>query len=810
MSTNRSIDTLPDGGQEPNGFDERNVPSVIRSGQENPPDPSNTLLPDSTKYDLTSNQWLAIPLAPGKYNIRSREEGQVIYVASNPNSNSALRVSKAFDIETAQRTAVYVKGQSQVDILLDGMQKQISQKRDISDSYSKNETQEIIRLAVSQGLQGLTNTLEFKGVLDTKNDLDSLDLNTVTIGDVYQISDTGIFYVAVEKNNQKIWEKLSGTIVNLQDYYTKQEVDVLLLSKVNESQLKTLENQVNNIKPAFNWKSDNDPALDPRPAVVELDNLNQLNNIITPNLPLGSLRYVKSNRSYYELKETTQGNKSWEIINYEAWVDPTEEGETWFKPNEGLIFVRKRSNLDGNLFWLNAVEGYMVTAGRNTVTINTNQVITGLKTFHRLPIMDTDVNPQYERQLVTKSYVDNAINGTTNIPNDVAILSANQTFTGENIFNNQPKIANPENFNNLDDNKLVTKAQVKQMDNFDTNPTIITPKSWDNLSDNDLVTKGVLNSSNQNIDTTNLATLNGDNTFQGINTFQNNLELLKDPVLDNEATRKSYVTSYVTTQITDNNNNYYTKTELDSKFSEYPKKSEMSEFMEFKGSLNNYSELTSLTNLDIGDVYYVKAPKSKIGFWMYDGTEWSNIGSGVSIDTTNLATLNGNNTFRGSNIFNTVIESGSKLLFQIGDVLNITGNDLFSIFNNNVVINNTKTTFNTNVDFTNKATFDSNGVSFNTNPIVENSKTMGELTPSSIMSKNQVEELIGQMQGPTIITSESTPSGIKPPGTLWMKISYAQDPNDSSVFTNTPGMFISLGEGKWWDIHKEVLYYETA
>ena len=114
----------------------------------------------------------------------------------------------------------------------------------------------------------------------------------------------------------------------------------------------------------------------------------------------------------------------------------------------------------------------------NFVTLDTNQTITGLKTFDTLP--QSSVTPANDTDLVTKSYVDTQIADidTTNL----AKLDSNNQFTGENTFDIIPK----SNGTPANDADLVTKAYV------------------DNIQ----------------VDTSNLAKLNEANTFTESNTFE--------------------------------------------------------------------------------------------------------------------------------------------------------------------------------------------------------------------------------------------------------------------------------------------------
>lgn len=129
------------------------------------------------------------------------------------------------------------------------------------------------------------------------------------------------------------------------------------------------------------------------------------------------------------------------------------------------------------------------------VTLNTEQTITKLKTFDVLPQSST--TPANDADLVTKTYVDTQI---ANIDtSNLAKLDQSNTFTGENVFTGSVGI---QTFIPL------------------TNPTVANPKEWATLVDNDIPTKKQI-VDNIQVDTSNLAKLNSDNTFTANQTFDN-------------------------------------------------------------------------------------------------------------------------------------------------------------------------------------------------------------------------------------------------------------------------------------------------
>ena len=93
-------------------------------------------------------------------------------------------------------------------------------KADKATTYTKTETDNAIASAVS-------SVYKYKGSVATYNDLPSSDL---TIGDVYNVEDTGDNYAWTGTD----WDKLSGT-VDLSGYYTKTETNALLDTKADKT-----------------------------------------------------------------------------------------------------------------------------------------------------------------------------------------------------------------------------------------------------------------------------------------------------------------------------------------------------------------------------------------------------------------------------------------------------------------------------------------------------------------------------------------------------------------------------------------------
>ena len=79
--------------------------------------------------------------------------------------------------------------------------------------------------------------------------------------------------------------------------------------------------------------------------------------------------------------------------------------------------------------------------------------------------------------------------------------------------------------------------------------------------------------------------------------------------------------------------------------------------------------------------------------------------------------------------------------------------------------------------------------------------SIDDLTDKEIPTKKLVVEKIESFR----VVSADEPSGDYPVGTIWIKTSYEQSPNDPTNFIDKPALFICLGNRQWWDLHKEEL-----
>ena len=200
----------------------------------------------------------------------------------------------------------------------------------------------------------------------------------------------------------------------------------------------------------------------------------------------------------------------------------------------------------------------------NFVTLDTNQSVSGLKTFTTLP--QSSVTPANDTDLVTKSYVDTQIADidTTNL----AKLDSNNQFTGENTFDIIPK----SNGTPTNDTDLVTKAYVDNIQvgtsnlaklneantftesntfegevTFANTPTITNPTEWASMGDNDIPTKKQIQDNIQGGGGIGSAgvTLDTEQTITGLKTFDTLPQSSVTPANDTDLVTKSYVDTQI-------------------------------------------------------------------------------------------------------------------------------------------------------------------------------------------------------------------------------------------------------------------------
>lgn len=151
------------------------------------------------------------------------------------------------------------------------------------------------------------------------------------------------------------------------------------------------------------------------------------------------------------------------------------------------------NSIASTAFVTNAVSGSIIT---NYVTTNTNQTISGLKTFSVLPTSSSLVT--LSNQLTTKSYVDSM--------SATGLLSSNNLWTGTNEFDNT--VTNNMFVNNLDVVSFQNGAYFDNVCPYSTVP----PSGAQDLTQKQYI-------DNNFVDKTTSQTIGGSKTFSGTSTF---------------------------------------------------------------------------------------------------------------------------------------------------------------------------------------------------------------------------------------------------------------------------------------------------
>ncbi|HEC1823307.1 TPA: hypothetical protein R1765_001931 [Campylobacter coli] len=401
----------------PNGTNLSNVP--IKNGVESEigedEDLWDTLPANAKKYIINSENFTAVPLTEGKFKVVSRHnipgtenDEQVVYIADNPSGDGALRVTKGFNIETTGRTAIYLKGQSDLDIAIVDLANKLGLKADKENTYTKDQVDSL--LANVSG--GILNVFTYKGSLANEAAIKAVE--NPKSGDCYQAEDTHVFWVYVKEESEESgsWEQLSGGLIDLSNYYTKQEVNIKLADKANKQDLDALTEVVNalaNKTKPFTYVQTTDPA-------------------------------------------TPTGDPA---------TDKTKEGETWFNPSNGLIKIRRKGD-DDQLFWFDSLDNIKIDIAGDYVTLKDDQTISGVKTFTSTP--KSDMPPTSDDDLANKKYVDEAVKNAGGTPGEPPNLSnyvtldSEQTIEALKMFNVTPKATNKP----TSDDDLVNKQYVDE------------------------------------------------------------------------------------------------------------------------------------------------------------------------------------------------------------------------------------------------------------------------------------------------------------------------------------------------------------
>lgn len=500
---------------EPNGVDQSKVPSVV--GKTSPidytkEDPWGTLPPGAIKYEIDSTKWTAVPINQGVYKIVSRNEGQAIYVAEDAQGSQSLRITKSFNIETTGRTALYLKGQSDLDILVEQVVNLLATKADKESVYTKEETDQQIQNAINGAIGGLTSILTYKGTV--ANEAALANIQNPTQGDTYQAEDTGLFYSWIAEPAPGSWEKLSGSIVDLSNYYTKGQIDLALTGKADQADLEALEQKVDLLllqnKP-FTYIQSTDPAaVDP---------------------------------------------------------DPTKAGEIWFDNSTGLIYIRKTSQIDQTLYWLNSIDNALLGLDTKYMKLEGDQTASGVKTFTgNIKLATPPVN---DEDVTNKQYVDESIaNAGMGSANFVTLDATEQSIAGHKTFIGEISVPEPQNETDATTKKYVddkfqdaTTTLPLNVVLTDSDQTISSIKTFENgknpkynthpadFTDLELVDKKYVDDAVAGGITLplNLAYLDRANTFTAINNFTGVTNLYGggssyvDPVNDTDIANKKYV-----------------------------------------------------------------------------------------------------------------------------------------------------------------------------------------------------------------------------------------------------------------------------
>ena len=335
---------------------------------------------------------------------------------------------------------------------------------------------------LSDKIAEIGKAMGFKGIVENATDLPT---DTATDGDMYYNKASS----GETEDNKKGFYVFSGTAFDFIGATISMDFDKIFEIEDKQGDLTQLKTTAkDNLVNAINENHDN--------IATNSNNIGTLGNLTTTakdnlvNAINENKASIDTNKSEIDsslgdltqLKTTAKDN----LVNaINENYDSIETNSQHIADNEGAIStinenIGNLQNLtttakDNLVDSINEIDSNL--KNNNFVTLDTNQTITGLKTFTTLP--QSSVTPANDTDLVTKSYVDTQIADidTTNL----AKLDSNNQFTGENTFDIIPK----SNGTPANDTDLVTKSYV------------------DNIQ----------------VDTSNLAKLNEDNTFTQRQTY---------------------------------------------------------------------------------------------------------------------------------------------------------------------------------------------------------------------------------------------------------------------------------------------------
>ena len=450
-----------------------------------------------TKYNIYSNRWTNIALNKGIYEVTAQDVGQVIYIADNPLGQGALRITKNFQIETSGRTTLYVKGQNELDVKITKLEADLIGKADKSDTYTMAQVDKLI--TDNLGIIG-KGGVHFKDILADEAEIQT-KAGDAQLGDLYMAKDTGMFYIFTEEG----FKAITTNILSLDDYYTKAEVDVYLQGKADEAEFVKLKAQVD--------------------ALVDLG---------------GGFTYIQEQ---------------------EPTATDATEGQTWLNPTKPMIYTLKK-DAQGDNFWYPISDEMKIELTPLFVGKTGDETIEGLKTFSSVP--KSAKSPIEREDLANKGYVDDKVGS---LATDMFVtLNGDQTIQGTKTFGVTPKLQsnvldNADMVNKAYVDNAITQAQVGgggQVDltNYmttNTPQTIAVRKSYTEnqtltaipAANTDIVNKQYVDEAvadvSVDVDTSNLVTLDGEQTITGAKNFTSTPTAEKQPATNYELANKDYV-----------------------------------------------------------------------------------------------------------------------------------------------------------------------------------------------------------------------------------------------------------------------------
>lgn len=416
-----------------------------------------------------------------------------------------------------------------------------------SDATPTNDkdltTKLYVDTTLSDKIAEIGKAMGFRGIVENATDLPT---DTATDGDVYYNKASS----GETEDNKKGFYVFNGTAFDFIGATISMDFDKIFEIEDNQgdlTQLKTtakdsLVNAINENHDNIATNSNNIGTLGNLTTTAK-DNLVNAINENKASIDTNKSEIDSSLGDLTQLKTTAKDN----LVNaINENYDSIETNSQHIADNEGAI-----STINDNIGDLNDLTTTAKTSvvnaineidnslkNNNFVTLDTNQTITGLKTFDKLP--QSSVTPANDTDLVNKSYVDTQIADidTTNL----AKLDSNNQFTGENTFDIIPK----SNGTPANDTDLATKKYIDDVaDNkvSKTGPeTIEGVKTFASIplcshqptGNTQLANKAYVDSK---------VSKTGNETIGGNKTFSNPPICNTEPTNDNQLANKAYVDS---------------------------------------------------------------------------------------------------------------------------------------------------------------------------------------------------------------------------------------------------------------------------